>query len=100
LSRTGIVGGMMLWGLWAILGWQTPGAAPSHLVVGLAVAIAALIVVVAAAGLRVAALPAAVWSVTVGRRARVARLPRLLDPDAAGRPRPRAPTSGPAALAR
>jgi hypothetical protein len=90
---------MVLWGLWAMLGLHTPASSSSHLVLGLAVVVAALIVVVAAAGLRVAALPAAVWSIAVGRRARTTTLPRLLDPDAAGRPRPRAPTPGPTALA-
>jgi hypothetical protein len=94
-----IVAGMMLWGLWALLGQPTPAPSPSHLVVGLAVAAAALIVIVAAAGLRVAVLPTAVWSVAIGRLPRISRLPRLLDPDAAGRPRSRAPTSGPAVLA-
>jgi hypothetical protein len=89
---------MMLWGLWALLGLQSPVPSPSHLVFGLAVAVAALLIVVAAAVLRVAPLPAAVWSITAGRRARSSHLPRLLDPDAAGRPRPRAPTSGPAAV--
>ena len=97
LLREGIVVGMLLWGLWAFFALQSP-APSSHLVLGLAVAVAALLVVVAAAGLRIAPIPAAEWSRAVARRVRVGRLPRLLDPDAAGRPRPRAPTSGPAAL--
>jgi Family of unknown function (DUF6412) len=99
LPGAGIVAGMMLWGLWALLGLDTPGSSPTHLVMGLAVAAAALIVIVAAASLRVAPLPSAVWSLAVGRRNRISVLPRLLDPNAAGRPRPRAPTSGLAALA-
>lgn len=99
MSGPGIVARMTLWGLWAMLGLSTPAPSSSHLVLGLAVALAALIVIVAAAGLRAAARPSAVWSIAVGRRARATTLPRLLDPDAAGRPRPRAPTSGPAALA-
>jgi hypothetical protein len=104
LLMPGIVARMMLWGLWALLapltpGLPAPGAAPSHLVMGLAVAVATLIVVVAAAGLRFATLPVAIWSISVGRRARVFGPPRLQDPDAAGRPRPRAPTTGLAALA-
>jgi hypothetical protein len=97
LPRGGIVGGMLLWGLWALFALQSP-APSSHLVLGLAVAAAALLIVVAAAGLRLAPIAAAAWSHAVARRVRVERLPRLLDPDAAGRPRPRAPTSGPAAL--
>jgi hypothetical protein len=97
LLRGGIVVAMLLWGLWALFALQSP-APSSHLVLGLAVAAAALLVVVAAAGLRLAPIPAAAWSRAIARRVRVERLPRLLDPDAAGRPRPRAPTSGPAAL--
>jgi hypothetical protein len=88
---------MLLWGLWALFAVQSP-VPSSHLVLGLAVAAAALLIVVAAAGLRLAPIPAAAWSPAVARRVRIERLPRLLDPDAAGRPRPRAPTSGPAAL--
>ena len=90
---------MVFWGLGALLGLELPFASQSssHLVFGLAVVVAALLVVVAAAsGLRLAALPAGSRAVAVGRRARVRRLPRLLDPAAAGRPRPRAPTRVPA----
>jgi hypothetical protein len=97
LPREGIVVRMLLWGLWALFALQSP-APSSHLVLGLAVAAAALLIVVAAAGIRLAPVPAAAWSRAIARRVRVERLPRQLDPDAAGRPRPRAPTAGPAAL--
>jgi hypothetical protein len=89
---------MLLWGLWALLGLQSPVSSSSHLVLGLAMVAAALLIVVAAAGLRFAPPPAAVWSRAIERRARISRLPRLLDPDAAGRPRPRAPTTRPTAI--
>jgi hypothetical protein len=93
----GIVWRMVLYGLWALAGLQSP-ASSTQLVLGLAVVAAALLIVVAAAGLRVLPLPVAFWSQGGGRRVRVTRPPRQLDPDAAGRPRPRAPTQGPAAL--
>jgi hypothetical protein len=98
LHPAGIVSRMLLWGLWALVGLQPPTAS-SQLVLGLAVVAAALLVIVAAAGLRVLPLPVA-WSPGGGRRDRPARLARLLDPDAAGRPRPRAPTPAPAAPGR
>src|SRR4051812_38091686 len=75
------VGDMVVQGLWALVGLQGPAFASSssHVVLGLAVFAAALLVVVAAAasGLRIAALPAAVGVRAVARRARVRRLPRL-----------------------
>ena len=91
---------MLLWGLWAMLGLQTPAPSSSHLVLGLAVAAVALLIVAAVAGLHAVPLLRAEWSHAIGRRARVRRRPRLLDPDAAGRPRPRAPTPGLTALGR
>jgi Family of unknown function (DUF6412) len=88
---------MLLWGFWVLAALPSPASRPSDLVLGLAVVAAALLVVAAAAGLPVLAPSApAGFRVTAGR-ARAFRLPRLLDPDAAGRPRPRAPTAYPAA---
>jgi hypothetical protein len=69
-----------------------------HLVAGLAVSV--LLAVVVAAALVAGALPSAVRAhgfpaVTARRRAR--GVPRLIDPDAAGRPRSRAPSAVPSA---
>ena len=99
LLYAGIVAGMLLWGLWVLFGLQSP-ALSSHLVLGLAVVAAALLIVLAAAGLHVAPPSPAAGSRAVGGRALIRRPPRLLDPDAAGRPRPRAPTPGLTALGR
>jgi hypothetical protein len=92
---------MLMWGFWVLAALQFPVSAPAgsssaQFALGLAVVAAALLAVAAAAGLPVlpAPLAAAVGQV---RRSRPARIPRLLDPDAAGRPRPRAPTVRPAA---
>ena len=100
LPYAGIVGRMLLWGLWALFGLQSPAPSSSHLVLGLAVAAAALLIVLAAAGLHVVPPSRAARSRAVGGRALIRRPPRILDPDAAGRPRPRAPASGPTALGR
>jgi hypothetical protein len=84
---------MLLWAL-AILLSPTPDT--SALVLGLAVVAAAVLIALAAAGVatrcptRPAALPA---SSRVAHR----ELPRLLDPAAPGRPRPRAPSAYPTA---
>jgi hypothetical protein len=92
----------MLQVLWLLLGPVLPSSAGSsatssaaELVLGLAVVAAALLVVVAAAAV---ALPV-FRPVAVGHRARsrIVATPRLSDPDAAGRPRPRAPSVCPAA---
>ena len=86
--------GMVLWLLAALL---SPAPSPSHLILGLAVVAAAvLLVVLAAAGLATSARartvrPAAHPTGDVDR-------PRQLDPDAPGRPRPRAPAAYPAAV--
>jgi hypothetical protein len=81
--------GMLLLGFWVFAALQSPApGSSSQLVLGLAAVAAALLVVLAAAA--VIPLPAL--------RARVRRLPRLLDPDAAGRPRPRAPSACPAVV--
>jgi hypothetical protein len=87
---------MLLWGFWVLAALQSPTSSSAHLAFGLAVVAAALLVV-AAAGLPV--LPP-VRSTAPGhaeRRARTKHVPRVLDPDAAGRPRPRAPSAYPAA---
>lgn len=88
---------MLLWGFWALAALVAPGPPASHLALGLAVVAAALLVVLAAAGLPLVARPVPAVSGAAVRRARGLRLPRLMDPDAAGRPRPRAPTARPAA---
>jgi cytochrome b len=83
---------MVMWALAALINPAFTGS-PAHLALGLAVV--ALLVVVALA------LPMLPPTTAPGlrafaRRARTAARPRLLDPDAAGRPRPRAPTGCPA----
>ena len=87
---------MLLWGFWALVAAQSPG--PAHLMVGLAVVAAALLVILAAAGVQA---PTPMRSVGLNprgaRHSGARRLPRLLDPAAAGRPRPRAPSAHPAA---
>ncbi|HEV8173535.1 MAG TPA: DUF6412 domain-containing protein [Actinoplanes sp.] len=87
---------MLFWGLWVLVAMQSP-APSAHVALGLAVVAAALLAVLAAAGLplRPAALAGRVSPVWAS--ARTGRLPRLLDPDAAGRPRPRAPSAYPVA---
>jgi hypothetical protein len=83
---------MLLWALALLL---SPAPSTTHLVLGLAVVLAALIVAAATSiGTR------RITARTVpGHKAphRHIRLPRLADPDAAGRPRPRAPTAYPTA---
>jgi hypothetical protein len=87
---------MSLWG--ALIALLHPGVldpAPGHLMLGLAVVVGALLVAAAVA------LPTPAASTVPGRRllarhTRVVVLPRLLDPGAAGRPRPRAPSGHPA----
>ena len=87
---------MLFWAVVAAV--SSPALDPSQLLAGgLAVVIAALLIVAAAAGsplLRVAG-PVA-WRV-VAQRTAAWRPSRLADPDAAGRPRPRAPTAYPTA---
>ena len=83
---------MVLWLLTLLL---SPAPSTAHLVVTLAVVAAALLILLAASGVAVPtqAKPFA----TGGRRAGPCALPRLSDPDAAGRPRPRAPSAYPTA---
>jgi hypothetical protein len=93
---------MLMWGFWVLAALQFPLSAPAgsssaQFALGLAVVAAALLAVASAAGLPVLPAPLAAAVGQVRRRPRPARIPRLLDPDAAGRPRPRAPTGCPAA---
>ena len=90
---------MVLEGLWALAPLLDPvrldPAAPAGLLVALAVVAASLLI---AAVLGVPApVPAGLGARAFARRLRVAAPPRLTDPDAAGRPRSRAPTALPAA---
>ncbi|WP_405104967.1 DUF6412 domain-containing protein [Micromonospora sp. NBC_01405] len=73
---------------------------PAELLAGAAVAAAVLLAVVLAGRLPMAAGPparAARHGVGLRERARRRGVPRQVDPDAAGRPRPRAPGLAPAA---
>ena len=84
---------MLLWALAVLL---SPAPDAPALVLGLAVVAAALVLALAAAGLATAS-PARTPGPPVPHRAARRTLPRLLDPDAPGRPRPRAPTAYPTA---
>jgi hypothetical protein len=84
---------MLLWGFWVLA--AVAGPAPSHAVLGLAVIAAALLIV--ALLVPPLASVAAPGLVAFARRARAFAPPRLIDPDAAGRPRSRAPSVCPAA---
>ncbi|NMO50631.1 hypothetical protein HH310_05410 [Actinoplanes sp. TBRC 11911] len=87
---------MLLWGAVVALGnTALLDPTPGHLMVGLAVVVAALLVAAATA---IPVAPGA-WAPSgrLGtRRSRAIALPRFVDPNAAGRPRPRAPSGGPA----
>jgi hypothetical protein len=84
---------MFWWGFWVLSALLNP-AHPSSLVLGLAV-VAALLLVAFLVPALVPATPSGIAA--VARRARTSAPPRLIDPDAAGRPRPRAPSVCPAA---
>jgi hypothetical protein len=92
---------MLLWGFWVLAALLNPAllnpahVSPAHLVLGLAVVAAALLVV-AVIGLPVRRPAGAPSLRAFALRARTAARPRLIDPDAAGRPRPRAPSACPA----
>jgi hypothetical protein len=90
---------MVLLGLWVFAALQSPAPSSAHLMLGLAVVAAALLMVLAAASAPAPALRPAGGAAALAVRSRIRRLPRLLDPDAAGRPRPRAPSAYPAVLA-
>ncbi len=93
---------MLLWALLALhfppvsasaasaSGLSAPCAAVG---LGLAVLAAVLVVAMAAAGLPASTLGPRAWFVAARARSRAYRTPRLSDPDAAGRPRPRAPAA-------
>ena len=90
---------MLLWSFWVLAALLHPAllqpgqTAPAPIVVGLA--LVALLVVAAVSVPRLT--PAAAPGVRAfARRARVSAPSRLIDPDAAGRPRPRAPSVCPA----
>jgi len=88
---------MLFQALWLLLGpanSTSPAHSTTELVLGLAVVAAALFIVAAAVGV---SLPLFRSSVPVSAgRARAVVTSRLSDPDAAGRPRSRAPAFSPA----
>ena len=88
---------VLLLGFWAVVALPGPATPSSHVVLGLAAVAAALLMALAAAGVPLLTPPPAVRRVAAGRRPGGRPLPRLMDPDAAGRPRPRAPSVCPAA---
>ena len=87
---------MLFWAVVAAA--SSPALDPSQLLVGgLAVVVAALLIVAAAVGVPLPTAPGPVaWRVAAQRTA-AWRPSRLADPDAAGRPRPRAPSAYPTA---
>lgn len=84
------------WWAYALAHVVTVATQPAELLAGAAVAAAAALLAVAVAVHLLGAAPgagnAARRTLTIRERARRARIPRQLDPDAAGRPRPRAPS--------
>jgi Family of unknown function (DUF6412) len=91
---------MAVSGLWAYALVQLTLLAdgPAALLAGAAVAAALLLGVLLAAGVRALPEPPGGRLATALRaRARGRRVPRQIDPDAAGRPRPRAPGRHPSA---
>jgi hypothetical protein len=78
--------------LWLLL---SPANSTTELVLGLAVVAAALLIVAAAAGVSLPIVRA--FAGAARPRTGTVATPRLSDPDAAGRPRPRAPSVCPAA---
>ena len=91
---------MLLTGIGALVALVDPtrAGAPGQLVLGLALVATAVLLIAAAAALPAPALFAAPTVRAFARRARVSARPRLADPDAAGRPRSRAPSFAPAAV--
>jgi hypothetical protein len=87
------------WSLWAYaLGLIAGGTSPTELIAGATLAAASLLAVaisvhLAAGRLYGAGRAARLRTAALGERARCARLPRLRDPDAPGRIRPRAPSA-------
>jgi hypothetical protein len=96
--------GFWVRGLWILAALIAPaladparsGGSPAQLVLGLALVAAALLVVAAVTLPRHTAAGAPGLR-AFARRFRTAARPRLMDPDAAGRPRSRAPSRRPAA---
>jgi hypothetical protein len=87
---------MLFWAVVAVV--SNPVLDPSQLFLGgLAVVVAALLIVAAAAGMPLLTPRGPIAWRVVARRTATRRLCRLLDPDAPGRPRPRAPSVYPAA---
>ncbi|MEV4641597.1 DUF6412 domain-containing protein [Actinoplanes sp. NPDC049548] len=86
---------VLLLGFWALVALPGPATSSPHLLLGLAVVAAALLVVAAAAGLPASPPRVATRACAPRGRSGSRPLPRLLDPDAAGRPRPRAPAASP-----
>jgi hypothetical protein len=84
---------------WAVVGAvSSPALDPSQLLFGgLAVVVAALLIVAAALGVPRPTAPGPVARRVAAQRAASWRPSRLADPDAAGRPRPRAPSAYPTA---
>jgi hypothetical protein len=81
-------------GFWVFVALVCPGSSwESPLALGIAVAASALLVALALSGLPTLPARTITRHLALGRRARARRLPRSLDPDAAGRPRPRAPST-------
>ena len=93
---------MLLWGFWVLAALLDPAQlspaqlSPTRLAFTL-VAVTAAMLVVAVVALPVFRPGAALGVQAFARRARTAARPRLADPDAAGRPRSRAPSVCPAA---
>jgi hypothetical protein len=91
------------WRLWAYALCLVAGGTDStELIAGAALAAASLLAAAIAVHLAVSRLSGAqhtarVRTATLGDHARRVRLPRLRDPDAAGRARPRAPSPRPSA---
>jgi hypothetical protein len=83
--------------LWALAVLVSPAADTSVLVLGLAVVAAALVLALALAGVTTASTTRTAGP-PVSHRIACRDLPRLLDPGAPGRPRPRAPTAYPTAV--
>ncbi|MEV4709385.1 DUF6412 domain-containing protein [Actinoplanes sp. NPDC049316] len=88
---------MLLLGFWAAVALPGAGTQSSHLWLGLAAVAAGLLVALAAAGVPALAPSPAIGAVATASRSGAHPLPRFLDPDAPGRPRPRAPSAYPAA---
>ncbi len=89
-----------VWSLWAYALGLAAGTSSTELIAGAALAAASLLAVAIAVHLAVSRLsgadhPARLRPAALGDLARRTRLPRLRDPDAAGRVRPRAPSARP-----